>query len=387
MSYRVVFYCPDRHVTYDGSTPEKRGVGGGITARVRMARALRRLGHEVAVVANCRRRSRIDGVLYLPLEEVRHISADVLILNTSGGALDLSQILQMKSLDVAFTIVWVQGFVKPQGLEDVGFDCLYAVSNFIAGVAEQEWDVPRRKMFVSYNGYERDVFKRAERRRVSRDPYRLVYFSHPSKGMEAAKGVLRILRQRDARFHLDVYGGFALWGQEEAKFEGGEGLRFRGMIGQGVLARELLKCSYSLNLQSRQEPGALVIAEAMRAGCIILGSPVGCYPEYVAHGYNGLLIAGDPDSRDVWERTANTVLALMQNPAARDYFRGNAQRVTWDTDTIARSWTSHWAWWFSGGKEWRCADPSRASCERCGGCRLLLEDGYHCVACGLYTLA
>ncbi len=40
--YRVVIYCPDRHIVYDGRTPDEIGVGGGITARVRMARALAR---------------------------------------------------------------------------------------------------------------------------------------------------------------------------------------------------------------------------------------------------------------------------------------------------------------------------------------------------------
>ena len=83
MRYRVVSYCPDTHIEYDGRTPYDVGVGGGITARVRMAKALRKLGHDVKMVVNCRRYEVIDGVEYIPLEQFRKADADVLMMNTS----------------------------------------------------------------------------------------------------------------------------------------------------------------------------------------------------------------------------------------------------------------------------------------------------------------
>src|SRR4030067_41981 len=88
--YSVIFYCPDRHIVYDGRTPVERGVGGGITQRVRMARALAQMGHHVTAVVNCPRREVIDGVQYVPLGATAELRADVPIANTSGGASDLS---------------------------------------------------------------------------------------------------------------------------------------------------------------------------------------------------------------------------------------------------------------------------------------------------------
>ena len=52
MSYRVVIYCPDRHISYQAATPDKKGVGGGIVARIRLAQHLARQGHQVAVISN-----------------------------------------------------------------------------------------------------------------------------------------------------------------------------------------------------------------------------------------------------------------------------------------------------------------------------------------------
>jgi glycosyltransferase involved in cell wall biosynthesis len=380
--YHVVFYCPDRHIAYDGRTPDRVGVGGGITARVRMARALRRLGHRVTMVVNCPRPARIDGVDYRPLDSVHRLEGDVLVANTSGGALDLSPLLDLET-DARLRLVWVHGTARPGGLDRIGFDALYAVSNFVAEVAAGGWGVPRERLFVVYNGFEERTFARAERRRLQRDPYRLVYFSHPSKGLGAAIAVLRRLRQGDPRFTLHVYGGPGLWGQEEAAPLAEEGLVDHGLVGQRMLAAELLKCGFSLQLQSREEPGALAIVDAMRAGCVIIGSSVGCYPEMIDGKGNGFLVPGDPASEDVLDRAASLVLGLVRDPDALKRVRQNAQAAIWDTDTLARAWTAHWAWLLESSRE--PVDAAPGACPRCGGERLSMDDGYHCLRCSFYS--
>src|SRR3990172_8567220 len=108
MAYRVTIYCPDRHIVYDGRTPREMGVGGGITARVRMAHALQRRGHLVTMVVNCPRRETYEGVEYLPLDEATRLVGDVVIFNTSGGSLDLAPVLALE-IEATIRLVWVQG--------------------------------------------------------------------------------------------------------------------------------------------------------------------------------------------------------------------------------------------------------------------------------------
>ena len=380
MTYHVVFYCPDRHIEYDGRTPDRVGVGGGITARVRMARALRRLGHRVTMVVNCPRAATIDGVDYRPLDTVHRLEGDVLVANTSGGALDLSPLLELEC-DVRLRLVWAHGTVKPGGLDRIGYDALYAVSNFVAEAAAREWAVPRQRLFVVYNGFEERTFARAERRRPRRDPYRLVYFSHPSKGLEAAIAVLRRLRQMDRRFTLHVYGGPRLWGQEEAAPASEEGLDYHGLVGQEMLARELLRSGFSLQLQSREEPFGMTLVEAMRAGCVVLASPVGAIPELIEGDCKGFLVSGDPMSEEVADQAASVVLGLLQSPDTLRSMRAAAQSAISDTDTMARVWTAHWAWLLESSRG--PADAAPGPCPRCGGERLSLEDGYHCLRCSV----
>jgi glycosyltransferase involved in cell wall biosynthesis len=381
MTYRVTIYCPDRHIVYDGRTPREKGVGGGITARIRMAHALQRRGHRVTMVVNCPRRETFEGVEYVPLDEARDLVGDVVILNTSGGDLDLSPALDLR-IESSLRFVWVQGTPKPGAVDQLQWDSVYAVSNFIGGVALDRWGIPADRVFVTYNAFEESLFARAENHGRPRDPYRLVYFSHPSKGLETALAVLERLRSKDPRFHLKILGGEALWGGEGKRPDLPEGASFEGLTGQAVLADELLRAGFSLQMQDREEPGALAIMEAFRAGCVIVASPVGCYPEMIADGRNGLIIQGDHSDSRVRDEAARRILELMDDPVAEEGIRRQAIAVPWSSDRLAEVWTGHWDWLLHAPTDlWR---NSTEPCRRCGGEGLVLADGAHCLSCSFY---
>lgn len=341
MSYRIAFYCPDRHIVYDGETPYRVGVGGGITARVRMAKALARLGHGVQMIVNCPRERWIDGVHYLPLDAVERIRSDVVILNTSGGDLDLTPALDLE-IETRLRIVWSHGIPKPAGLDDIQPDFVYAVSNFIAGVVRDEWGIPEGKIFVSYNGYDEDLFSAAEAQGIVRDPYRLIYFSHPSKGLDTAIAIIKKLRSLDDRYHLVVFGGCDLWGQQASPLPEEEGVRFGGLIGQWELAEELLRSTYSIQLQHREEPGALAIADAMRAGCIIISNPVGCYPEFVRDLETGIMVYEDHRKPIARMDAVKQIRFVAQNSSRKVEIMESARSSVHSTSQCGDSWVKHW---------------------------------------------
>ncbi len=154
----------------------------------------------------------------------------------------------------------------------------------------------------------------------------------------------------DPHFHLKVYGGNMLWGQEEAPLATGPGVEYGGLIGQQELAKELMRCTYSINLQARLEPFGMVLTESMRAGCVVIASPTGAYAELVRDGEDGFLVHGDHEAHETREKAAALILRLARNPDALDYVKRNAKAVIWDTDTMVRVWEGHWRWWFGGAK-------------------------------------
>jgi glycosyltransferase involved in cell wall biosynthesis len=381
MTYRVTMYCPDRHIVYDGRTPREKGVGGGITARIRMAHALQRRGHRVTMVVNCPRGETFEGVEYVPLDEARDLVGDVVILTTSGDRLDLSPALALRR-NAHLTIVWVHGPDRPGGLDGIEFDSVYAVSNFIAEAARDRWGVAHDRIFVSYNAFEESLFSRAEAEESRRDPHRLVYFSHPSKGLDTALAVLERLRHADGRFHLRVFGGDGLWGGEGRITDLPGGASFRGLVGQSSVAVELLQAGFSLQLQARKEPFGLSVLEAMRGGCVVIASPVGAVPELISDHRNGLLIPGDHADGAVRDEAARRILDLVRDPTAMGGIRRESMRAPWSSDKMAEAWEGHWA----------CLLHTRTSlvhistdaCPRCGGDHLILADGAHCLNCSLY---
>ncbi|MCS7313464.1 MAG: glycosyltransferase family 4 protein [Acidobacteria bacterium] len=381
MRWNVVIYCPDTHILYDATLPDRKGVGGGLMARLRLAQALARQGHCVTVIAHVTRPHVHRGVTYLPLDQAdRPRTADVLILGSSGGALSLEAARDLP-IKASWRAVWVQGTVPIRGLDHLAFDCIIPCSNFIWHVIRRDWGLAERLAFVIYNGFPRrrgmDCLGSWLRRR---HPFRLIYTSHPDKGLATALKVLDRLRTRDPRYHLWVFGGDALYGGQDTALPSAPGVTYMGTRSQPQVLRALERSAVALCLQDRLEPFGMVLTEAMHSGAIPVASPVGAYAEIVRHGWNGILVPGDHRSEEVQSEAADWIHYLTQRPDWAATLRRNARCIPWDWDTQARVWTDHWAWVLQG--QGRLLKGR--NCPTCEGRLLQMADGPHCGTCGLY---
>jgi len=380
----ITIYCPDSHLVYDRPRLDQQGVGGGATVRTRMAYALAARGHRVGLYINCPKERTEKGV------ETRHFStlqrdrSDIFIASTSGGQFDLAALGAIE-LENRLKILLVHGVARPGSLSAYPFDFVYAPSNFIRGKAVAGWGVAPDKIFVSQHGVTEANYPRRTFRPALRSPFALLYAGHPSKGLETAIAILRALRETDPRFHLHVYGGAGLWGETGEDPQPEAGITFHGTVGQRQLAREMQGCSFCINLQHRQEPFGLALIEDMRAGCIILASPVGAYPEIVTHGWDGFLVPGDPFSEQTRRAAADLILTLVRTPGYAAFMRRNAMRTPLTWDQVARTWEGHWEWVLAGADRKKTqASPLLGSCNECRGAWLPLADGLHCTRCGNY---
>jgi glycosyltransferase involved in cell wall biosynthesis len=341
-----------------------------------MARALAKAGQKVRVICNCLRPLQVDGVDYVPLDLIESMEADVLIANTSGGEYDLGPLAELP-VEAGLTLVWMSGVDPPASLSQVKFDGVYAKSNFLLQLAQSTWGIPQEKIWVFYNGYEESLFSTSTIE-PPRDAYRLVYASHPSKGLDTALDVTRRLRARDERFHLVVCGGEALWGRTERAWEPVPGVEYKGLIPQADVTRLLQSSTFSLVLQSRPEPFGMVVTESQRAGCIVVASPVGALPELVQDGLNGFIIRGDHQADATRQGAVGTILELASQPDKLRRMQDNARTVPWSTDLIARAWIEHWR---ARLDNW---DPPHIPCPACGASGWRLADGVHCLNCRRY---
>jgi len=385
MKYRVTFYCPDRHITYDGGRqPDQKGVGGGVNARIRLSQSLADRGHDVSMICNCSRKEVHQQVLYIPLDEAREIDTDILILSTSGDKQDLTPIFTI-AVKTRLKILLIHGTAMPGGTLDISPDYFYSLSNFVRDLIVTDWGIrDERKIFVSYRGVIKKYFEPdpASPANSRRDPFRLVYSGHPSKGRSTALEILGNLRELDPRYNLYVFGDERLWGGNKARRIFTRNVRNFGTVPQSTLARELLTCSFGIFIQARLEPFGQTLIEAMTAGCIPIASPVGSYRELVQHGRNGFLIEGPPDDPSTRARAAGLIHELRQDATRLDEIRRNAMQSTMDWQQIVQAWEQHWD--IAAGNVPADQYQAAQTCPACMGKVLHLEDGYHCTKCGRY---
>lgn len=380
MSLDVVIYCPDTHIRLHAGLGDRAGVGGGLMARLRLAEALARQRHRVTMIAHVESRHRHRGVEYLPLGDTAEPRrADVLVMSSSGGALSLEPAMAL-NVDAGWREIWVHGSAFLQGVDRLSWDAITPVSNFLHGVLAEAWPLRDPNLFTIYNGTPGAVRWR-RRREARRDPHRLVYAGHPSKGLQAARGVLSRLRASDRRYHLDVYGGDRLYGGKDAPPRAEDGIRYFGTKGQPAVLRALERASISLHLQDRQEPFGMVLTESMSRGAVPIASRVGAYPELVAHGRNGFLVDADHRSEEAQELAVRWIEALRRDPEYATYVRRNGMVLPWTWETMAQTRVGYWRWALTGHG---ALAPDGERCRYCSGDLLLLADGYHCTKCGRY---
>ncbi len=384
MCYRITFYCPDRHITYNIHTLDKTGVGGGVTARVRIAHALAREGHRVKMFVNCPSNELISNVSYEHFSEINHVDTDIFIATTSGGEMDLSGILN-KKINARLKILFIHGEPEPIGYDDLSFDYIYSPSNFIARSVATRWGIDANHLFVTHHGIAEELFSEGKILKPVRNEFRLVYAGHPSKGLNAAIEILRSLRASDPRFSLEIFGGNQLWGQKENLTINENGVTFHGLIGQKQLAQQIQKSGFCINLQNREEPFGMVVTESMRAGCVVIASPVGAYPEIIQNGYNGFLIPGNSEETQTKEIAVQLIQKLADNHSYREYIRRNALQSPLTWQMVAKTWEDHWNWVLNHSSNRHLESSGYMSrCSICGGQLLMLADGLHCIDCGHY---
>ena len=172
-------------------------------------------------------------------------------------------------------------------------------------------------------------------------------------------------------------------GETEHNSPSVEAVAYEGMIGQARLARRLFECGFAIGLHSVPEGFGNAIAESMRAGCVVIASPVGAHSELIDDGRNGFLVPGDHESDESRDQAVSIILGLLRDPDRLARVRRNAQALIWDSDTMARVWTAHWAWLLK--RSGQPAVVETGPCPRCGGESLILEDGHHCTRCSFYS--
>lgn len=259
-------------LTYDGSTLEKRGLGGSESAVIRMAQELAKIGFEVTVFNDCTSDDSMpdiyDNVLYLPLHNARSdlYQFDVCVVSRSIKPIieDWSIVINAKHVCLWMHDTFCEGDNQIENLITAGkLDEIFTLSDWHTGYVthcdhgfRRNFDILKNHIFMTRNGIGNMNPGWIDVR--DKDPDLFVFNASVTKGMvPLVKQIWPKVKARIPTAKLKIVGGYYKfreaagpdqqqkdWSEMVAEY--GRDIEFTGVITQQEISNILRKASYMI---------------------------------------------------------------------------------------------------------------------------------------------
>ena len=260
-------------LTYDGSTLEKRGLGGSESAVIRMAQELTKIGFEVTVFNDCESDDSLpgmyDGVLYLPIAgggPQDPIEFDVIVVSRSVKPIleDWPVVARAKHVCLWMHDTFCEGDDQIEYLINIGkLQEIFTLSDWHTGYVthcdhgfRRNYDVLKNHIFMTRNGIGNMNPGWIDVR--DKDPNLFVFNASVTKGMiPLVKQIWPKVKQQIPDAHLKIVGGYYKFreaaGPDQQQKDWadlmlcyGKDIDFTGVITQQEISDILRKASYMI---------------------------------------------------------------------------------------------------------------------------------------------
>ncbi len=260
-------------LTYDGSTLEKRGLGGSESAVIRMAQELSKIGFDVTIYNDCESDDSLpgfyDGVHYLPVSNANKLSSqyhDVVVVSRSIKPIleDWTVITRAKHVCLWMHDTFCEGDDQIEYLINIGkLQEIFTLSDWHTGYVthcdhgfRRNYDVLKNHIFLTRNGIGNMNPGWIDVR--DKDPNLFVFNASVTKGMiPLVKQIWPEVKRRIPDAQLKIIGGYykfreAAGPDQQQKdwtdlmMQYGHSIEFTGVITQKQISDILCKASYMI---------------------------------------------------------------------------------------------------------------------------------------------
>jgi glycosyltransferase involved in cell wall biosynthesis len=344
----LVIYCYQTDEEFDPDLILKEGRGGSEEAVYHMSKRLANLGWNVVVYANCGWKEKQFGkVFWKPWWSFNpRDRQDVLIVWRHPAIYEIPKINAKKKY------VWLHDILRPQEFTERRLNHIDKI------IALSKWqrdlfpDIPNNKFLISGNGIDLEMIKKAESKRIKRNPYRLIYTSSYDRGLETLLKLFPQIRHEVPQAELHIFYGWNLWDRMHAgnkKMEEKKqrilrllqqpGVYEHGRVPQEQILDEYLKSSILAYPTEFGEISFITGMKAQALGCIPITTTAGCLDETIQFGLK-------VDSKDIYTDTnaqkewVEGVLNVLENPPTekeREEMKQWAKKK-FNWDNISQQW-------------------------------------------------
>jgi len=350
---KIAFYT--RGTEFNGSTIDKKGLGGSESALLYMARELSLRGHNVSVFCSCDQPGNYQGVEYRSADDFlpycHLVCQDVCIFSRLYEPL-----VQANS---RIKILWLHDvagskyYTEALPVLDQHIHRYFTISTWQQQGYIDTFRFDESRFYLTRNGVDPGLFEGTP----PRNRYKLIYINTPFRGLDVLVNLFPLLQQAVPGVELHLYTGMSLYGDQFSEWEEQlqglydyarkmPGVYLREPLAKADLAKELLTSGLSLYPSHFEECCSIASLEVQAAGVPMITSDLAGLKDTIKHGETGILIPVDDEelrSRSQQYRInfLNQSVRLLRDEAAWKTLSINASRniaENYSWSKIAEEW-------------------------------------------------
>ena len=353
---RFIFYSPIAFEVWDYNNSVKKGIGGSETSHVEMAWRLAQRGHEVITYAPIKKSTKTDwrGTKWYPIEKANFKQDGVWILYRCPDVID--KFLPRKKTQQLWLMMqdWDYPNWTDKRIKNTDKIITLCKSHGIDVLRGHSAIVQTRNLWLSSNGVKIDLLEEIEKKKIKRDPLKIIYTSSPDRALRNNLKVFKKAQQLVPGLKMVAYYGFnnldkliknnptsylAQNKKEMMDLFDTPGFTFGGRISQKKLYEEWFSSGIWLYCTNFNETSCISCMEAQAMGAIPVTNPVYALRENVK---SGVFVEGDADNDELMQsRMAMEIVKLALNPKLQDEIRAEMMPVArkrFDWEVFVTQW-------------------------------------------------
>lgn len=334
----IVFLLGDGMEIWNPETVKQTGIGGSELMAMEMAKRLAK-NNTVRVYASCGEAKVYDGVQYLPTDQARGLTADVLIASRYGIFLG-EDFCQAK-----LKLLWIHDVYAMQTNNELMLkaDRILTLSNWHKQLVQQVHHLHPDHIITTRNGI--DASSRFENKDVIKKMYRCINASSPDRSWPVLLDMWPQIRKQVPDAELHLYYGFDNWkkgaandsaqlaliGRLEKQIDslGSQGVVYHGRVNQEELALAYLTAGVWVYPTWFSETSCISAMEAQAAGCHLITSPIAALTETCQ--VNTTFIEGEWTSKEYQDNFIKATVKAIKHKA-------KAKAPDFSLDALAAEW-------------------------------------------------